>query len=246
VPDSVGTRAKWGVLTPAANTVIEHDFSVMRPHGITFHVGRMYATPLLDSNEAFQRFNREILESMGTALRDILEVDPDYIILGISAPGWIGGVQGDRDLKQRLEQESRRKVTTAPTACVEALHQFQVKRIAVLSPYQPLGDARVTGYLTDAGFEVVAVKSLRCPTPIAIAKLTDRELVPAIRELDSSRVEAILQVGANLSMLRLADAAERWLGKPVIALTAATLWHALRANQFVDRFEGFGRILRDF
>jgi len=37
-------------------------------------------------------------------------------------------------------------------------------------------------------------------------------------------------VGTNLSMVRLADEAERWLGKPVLAINAATLWHALRSN----------------
>jgi maleate isomerase len=61
--------------------------------------------------------------------------------------------------------------------------------------------------------------------------------------LDGDDVDAIVQVGTNLSMLRLAAAAERWLGKPVIAINAATYWHALRANGIEDRIGGFGRLL---
>lgn len=56
-------------------------------------------------------------------------------------------------------------------------------------------------------------------------------------------VDTIVQVGTNLSMLRLADAADRELGKPVIAINAATFWYALRENGITDRMPGFGRLL---
>ena len=36
------------------------------------------------------------------------------------------------------------------------------------------------------------------------------------------------------------------LGKPVIAVNAATYWHALRANNIDDKVAGFGRLLEDF
>ena len=67
-------------------------------------------------------------------------------------------------------------------------------------------------------------------------------------ELDGNGrdVDAIVQVGTNLSMVRLAAAAEMWLGKPVIAINTATYWHALRACGIKDRIEGFGRLLEKF
>ena len=58
--------------------------------------------------------------------------------------------------------------------------------------------------------------------------------------------DAIVQVGTNLSMVRLAAAAEMWLGKPVIAINTATYWHALRANGIPDKIEGLGRLLEEF
>ena len=51
-------------------------------------------------------------------------------------------------------------------------------------------------------------------------------------------VDAIVQVGTNLSMVRLAAAAELWLGKPVIAINTATYWHALRQNKIMDKIAG--------
>ena len=68
----------------------------------------------------------------------------------------------------------------------------------------------------------------------------------ALHTLDGDHVDAIVQIGTSLSMVRLAAAAEMWLGKPVIAINTATYWHALRANGIADRMDGFGRLLAEF
>jgi maleate isomerase len=43
-----------------------------------------------------------------------------------------------------------------------------------------------------------------------------------------------------------AVALEASLGKPVISINTATLWHALRANGITDQPAGFGRLLSEF
>jgi maleate isomerase len=121
-----------------------------------------------------------------------------------------------------------------------------VKRIAVLSPYWPVMNEAVAGYFADMGFEVVRDLALQCRTWTAIARVTPRECRQALEKLDGDDIDAIVQVGTNLSMIRLAAAAEIWLGKPVIAINTATYWHALRANAIGDKLDGFGRLLRDF
>jgi len=56
-------------------------------------------------------------------------------------------------------------------------------------------------------------------------------------------VDAILQVGTNLAMARLAAIAEFWLDKPVLAINTATYWWALRQNGIEDKVDGFGSLL---
>lgn len=58
-------------------------------------------------------------------------------------------------------------------------------------------------------------------------------------------VQAIVQVGTNLSYVGLAERLESELGKPVVAINAATLWHALRQHGIDDRVAGAGVMLRD-
>jgi maleate isomerase len=78
---------------------------------------------------------------------------------------------------------------------------------------------------------------------VLIAHSTDEMCRKAIRQLDGDDIDAIVQVGTNLSMIRLAAAAELFLGKPVIAINTATYWHALRTCGIQDRMAGYGSLL---
>ncbi|MFI5717697.1 hypothetical protein [Nocardia sp. NPDC051750] len=53
-------------------------------------------------------------------------------------------------------------------------------------------------------------------------------------------------MGTNLSFVAQADNLEAELGKPVVAINTATLWHALREHGFDDRVAtGAGTLLRE-
>ena len=77
-----------------------------------------------------------------------------------------------------------------------------------------------------------------------VAAIREATIRPALAELAGSGADAIVQVGTDLAMARLADEAERWLGVPVVAVNAAMLWHALRACGVHDQRPGYGTLLR--
>jgi maleate isomerase len=87
---------------------------------------------------------------------------------------------------------------------------------------------------------------LECPSWTGIAAVPPDLLRKELIALDGGDVDAIVQVGTNLSMVRLAAAAELWLGKPVLAINTATYWHALRRNGITDKIQGLGRLLEEF
>lgn len=246
MPDVTGYRAKFATIVPSTNTVVEHDFNVMRPHGVTIHTGRMYIDdPRLDSNDTFEALLTQIRASIATAIRDVMTCQPDYMVMGMSAETFWGGVAGNASFEDRVRAMSGLGVSTGASACRDALRAYGVRRVSIVSPYQPIADENVTRFFEEAGFSVVKFIGLRCPTATAIAEVPESRMLKVLRDLDGPDVEAVVQVGTNLSMVRLADEAEHWLGKPVIAINAATLWHALRANGFTDRVPGAGALLRE-
>ena len=247
MPDVAGFRAKFAAIVPSTNTIVEADFNhLLRIPGVTFHTGRMYIDrPALDSNDAFARVLSQADRAFETAVRDVMTCEPDYLVMGMSAPTFWGGCEGGAAFLERARSLCGLGVTTAAEACSAALEILGARRIAVLTPYQPVMREQIVRYFEESGFRVVRSVDLECPSATAIAAVKPDELRDALREIDRPDVDAILQAGTNLSMVRLAAEAESRLGKPVVAVNAALAWHAYRANGFDDRIHGCGSLLSD-
>lgn len=246
--DVLGYRRLFGVLGPSTNTIVEPDYDDMRPAGVTNHYSRIF-TPNSKaiSDETFMAATQKISQGVIDAVRSVMTCEPDYLVMGVSAITFYGGAAGANEFQRMIERESGISVSIGAHACTAALEAYgRPRRIAFLSPYFPAANAEVRRYFTDMGYTVVKDVALRCPSWTAIAQVPESRCREALRELDGDDVEAIIQVGTNLSMVRLAAEAESWLGKPVIAINTATYWHALRANGITDRMPGFGRLLSEF
>ncbi|MFE9581515.1 arylmalonate decarboxylase [Nocardia sp. NPDC006044] len=246
MPDVLGWRAKFGVLAPSTNTVVEPDFARMSVPGVTTHFGRIHIRDQNMGDDAgMDRLLDQIRAEMDATCARVLTCAPDYMVMGMSAETFWGGVEGNQKFVRQIHDATGLSVATGAEACRRALTLNGATRIGVVTPYQPIGDQNVVRFFGELGFEVAAIKGLRCPTAVSIAHVTEARLRDALREVDSDRVDALVQCGTNLSMVGLADAAERWLGKPVIAINAATWWMALRDNGIHDRVDGAGALLRD-
>ena len=248
MPDVVGYRAKIGVIVPSTNTVVEHDCNALAVPGVTFHAGRfLVEAPDLSSDEAFLHFLERIRATIPGAVRDIMTCKPDYLLMGMSAETFWGGKDGNVAFEERVRQISGDLgITSGADACNAALERLGVSSIACLTPYQPISDEQVYNYFSECGFDVKRVHGLRCSSATSIAAVEPDRLVEELRRLDGDDIDAIVQCGTNLSMVEVADQAERWLAKPVLAINATCIWHALRALDINDRFVGFGTMLREF
>ena len=246
--DVLGWRKKFGVMGPSTNTIVQPDFDMMRPPGVTNHYSRIY-TPNAQavSNESFMAGATVIADNTLDAVRSVMTCAPDYLVMGMSAVTFFGGAAGADAFQEKIAREAGVGVSIGSHSCTAALKAYGgVKRIAFLTPYFPAANEQVRQYFTDSGFTVVRDICLQCPSWTGIAEVPPEVLREKLIELDGTDVDAIVQVGTNLSMVRLAAAAELWLGKPVIAINTATYWHALRANGIDDKIQGFGRLLEEF
>jgi maleate isomerase len=248
--DVLGWRAKFGVIGPSTNTIVQPDFEMMRPIGVTNHYRGIF-TPNAQavSNDTFAAGTELIGRNVLDAVRNVMTSSPDYLVMGMSAVTFVGGAAGADAFQAKVERESGIGISIGSHSCTAALKAYGgVKRIAFLSPYYPVANAEVRRYFTDSGFQVVRDIYLECKSWTAIAEVTPDVLRGKLIELngDGRDVDAIIQVGTNLSMVRLAAAAEMWLGKPVIAINTATYWHALRQNNIMDKIPNLGRLLEEF
>ncbi|MEL7190069.1 MAG: arylmalonate decarboxylase [Pseudomonadota bacterium] len=248
-PDVQGHRKLFGVLGPSTNTIVQPDFDDLRVPGVTNHYSRIVVDDAQAiSDETFMAGTLEISRNTLDAVRGVLTCNPDYLVMGMSAVTFYGGAKGAEEWRQNIEDASGLKLCTGSQSLIEAFNAYggNIKKIAVISPYYPSANAQVAHFMSDHGIEVVRDNCLQCPSWTAIAQVPTETLRSELHSLDGDDVDALVQVGTNLSMTRLAAAAEMYLGKPVIAINTATYWNALRQNGITDKVYGFGRLLEEF
>lgn len=246
--DALGWRRKFAVIAPSTNTSVQPEFDDMRPQGVTNHFARIRIPddPIRDDRD-FEQLMRNIRAEVDNAIDRVMTCRPDYLIMGMSSETFWDGAEGSRRLLASVEARAGVRVAMGSYASLAALEAYGgIERIAVVTPYMPVGDAQVARFFTDCGYRVVRLKGLRCESPVQIAHVPGDTLRAAVLEVDGDDVDAVVQVGTNLAMVRLADEAERRLGKPVIAINAAIYWYALRQNGLSDRLQGFGGLLARF
>ena len=245
--DPMGTRVKFGVLVPSTNTIVENEFAEMAPAGVSNNTGRFRLDNMaLESDADFEKLIDQVKANLDASIDDIVTCEPDYIILGMSAETFWDGLDSSHVLKARLQERAGgRGICLGSEACQAAMQIYRPKRIAVLTPYWPVADKQVRRYFAELGIEIVALTGLKARSPVAIACFEEADLIAALRELNASDPDAIVQVGTNLCLARLAAEAERWFSKPVIAINTAIYRFALRANGIDDKVQGFGSLLSE-
>lgn len=249
--DYYGYRKKFAVLVPSTNTAVETEYHRMRPEGVVLATRGCVIPPFsVKSEDDFVNMVKAIGDATEQGLRDALTCQPDHVIFGYSAETfWDGKARSDREFKKYNDianEVGGCNITFGAQAILDALACYpQVKRLGVVTPYMPVGDAQVVKFLGDIGYEVVHIAGHRSDSPVTIAHESFARTRELVRQVDGDGVDAILQAGTNLYFVELAAQLERELGKPVLPINAITFWHALRNNGIPDRIRGFGSLLAE-
>src|SRR5258706_6478451 len=93
--DVLGWRKVFAVIGPSTNTIVQPDMEVMRPAGVTNQYRDIYVEdPEALSDESFMAGTTKISDGMKDCLRTALTCKPDYLVLGVSAISFMGGLEG--------------------------------------------------------------------------------------------------------------------------------------------------------
>ncbi|MEV7026239.1 arylmalonate decarboxylase [Kitasatospora sp. NPDC093558] len=241
--DSLGPRLKVGVIVPATNTSAQPEMEAMRPAGVTNHTSRMPTQDLSIADDVGSLIS-SYRDATHRAIEHLTPCSPHCVVIGFSPEiYWDGPGAHERVLASMKSAAGGVPVTMSPDALREALDAHEARRIALITPYVPAGDDTASRFFTDTGYDVVTVRGLGCSNPARIAHVSETQLRDTIKDIDTDAVDAIVQIGTNVALARLAATAETWIGKPVISNNTALYWHALRHNGIEDRVHGLGSLL---
>ncbi|MBT3552870.1 MAG: decarboxylase [Rhodospirillaceae bacterium] len=239
-----GWRAKIGVIVPPTNTVNEAEWNMMAPDGVTIHAARM-ALHLDTSSDAGKA---ALYADVERTASDLAQAGLDAIAYGCTAGSMVQPAAALGDFMTKVSGIN--SVTTA-ASILAALDALGVKRIAVATPYHDaLNDHEVT-FLEGAGFDVVHIQGLGIGAGgpgeyPQIARTEQSDIEDHIISADRAGAEAMVVSCTDFPVLGLIAGLEMTLAKPVITSNQATFWAALRAAGIGDRFENYGKLLKDY
>ena len=144
--DVLGWRAMLGVLGPSTNTVVQPEMEAMRPIGVTNHYRAIF-TPDAQaiSDETFVGGTDRIAEGVRDAILSAKTCSPDYLVCGVSAITFKGGMAGADKFEQHAADLAGVGVSIGSHSVTAALKALGgIRRISFLSPYFTPANADVT------------------------------------------------------------------------------------------------------
>ena len=214
---------------------------MLRVPGVTCHTGRVTIKERpLNTEEAFNEHMQMMRDGMGTAIDQIMTAGLDHLIMGIALENFWGGVAA-ADKCRRISRSAPGSASPWVDRDGGSAEEIRRPKIAILTPHQPRGDEMVKAYFVEAGFEVVAPQGPQMPHAAPDrAGIHSRKSATRCVSSNGRRRGAVDARHGVAVRARVAAEAERWLGKPVIAVNTVSFWDALRRCGIEDRVPDTG------
>jgi Maleate cis-trans isomerase len=218
---------------------------MLRVPGVTCHTGRVTIKERpLNTEEAFYEHMQMMRDGMGTAIDQIMTAGLDHLIMGIALESFWGGVAAADKLQADLAQRAGIGISMGSTASVAALNRFGRGR-SRFSRRISRGAMRWSALISwkPASTWCAQGPEMRDAAPDRAGAVAGHPQRAA--RTGRRRYRCVLTLGPRCRGEVSAEA-ERWLGKPVLAVNVVSYWHAIRECGIEDRVLGHGRILEEF
>ena len=233
-------RARIGIIVPSSNRQAEPDIGKHLPEDVVLHCTRMRMTG------PYHQPVTALLPRIREAAGFLADAKCDVIVFHCTASSMEEGPEGDQAIRTAITEVTGKQAITTASAIIDALATLDIRRLALLAPYDPSLTDPEAVYLERAGYEMLRVRSMAlqgsdsyCGTPPEYWLRTASE-----PESWDPAAEAMLLSCANIRCFEVIDAIEERLARPLVTSNQAVLWRALRLCGAQAPIPGLGALLR--
>ncbi len=224
IPEFEGPLAQRGVgIIAPFDLALERELWRWAPLEVSLHLARTPYEPVPVSLEMAELVSER--RHLVTATRDVLHVEPEVVAYLCTSGSFIKGIGYEKTLCDAICEAGAPCAVTTSGALLEALHDLELTRISVITPYDEQLTKLLHSFLAEAGTEVV--RSTHLGLGGGIWKVNYRTIAERIIAADSPDSEAIFVSCTNLPTYDLIAPLERELGKPVLTANQLTIWACL-------------------
>lgn len=209
--------------------VVPYDFALDRelwrwvPDDVSLHITRMPYVPLAATVEMALHISDPAL--VARRVTDVHAVSPQVTAYACTSGSFIGGLAGEAALVAAMNVAGARSAVTTSGALLAALRHLDLTRIATATPYTADLTAGLSGFLAEAGVEVVSASGLGLTSDIWT--VPHDVTAGLVRDTDTEDAQAVFISCTNLPTYDVIATLEAELGKPVLTANQVTMWSAL-------------------
>ena len=242
-----GWRARVGMITPSpGHENNAYEFYLMAPEGVTVCMTSLQVTGLTQEqySGALTRIEAAVAEMVSRKVDVMVQAGVPLTV----TQGW--------DYHDKLTDQVA-KLTQIPFAtdigaCIEAMQTLGMHRVVMVTPFDDAMHDQLTRYVSNAGIQVVAARSIRPPTAEEISRHYEVSTVPLsvpYQEAKSlfranSDADGVWITGALMPSVGAIQPLEQDLAVPVVTSMQAMAWAGLRLAGVKAEVSGYGRLFQ--
>lgn len=221
---------RLGLVVPPENPTAEPEFATLLGHRVNVYTARFPTAPGLSL--------RDVLESWNRSLSDTLDLFGamrlDGAVVACSASHYLLGPDGDRAFCAGLSERTGYPVWSSTQAILATCEALGLRRLTLVSPYQPWLTDTSRAFWEQAGLTVDAV----VPVPAGDAggnrhydpyEVTTAAILERTAAADIPGDSALLFTGTGMGTLAaLTELARREPGRTLLTSNLAAAWWAER------------------
>lgn len=186
-----------------------------------------------------------VLDRIAPAAEKLAARGAESVVLMGTSLSFYKGEAFNATLTRKLRDASGLPSVTMSTAVIEGLKALKARRVVAATAYADEVNGRLRAFLTEHGFEVLAVKGLGIEAIAELARVTQPQLVDFGATVFGSvpRADSILMSCGGLRTLEVLEPLERRCAVPTVSSTPHALFAGAKLLGLDGRAPGYGRLL---
>ncbi len=218
------SNPRIGLIALATDFMIERDFiNVIKDKDIDFFVNRI---------ECYNPLTKENLIKMSEKVTEVTNnilpnEEIDCVVYGCTSGTIAAGY--DSIEKKVKAAKPKAKLTTPSSAAIKALNKFNVKNLAIFTPYSKKLNDEVTDYFSKEGFNITSNAYFDIAADYDIGKVDKDFLYETLSNMTVDNADALFVSCTALPVLNIIDKLEKKLNIPVLSSNQALIWDSLES-----------------
>jgi arylmalonate decarboxylase len=186
-----------------------------------------------------------VVDRIGPAGEKLAARGAEAVVLMGTSLSFYKGQAFNATLTRRLHEATGLPSVTMSTAVIDGLKAVGARRVVAATAYNNEVNSRLRAFLTEHGFEVLAVKGLGIEAIADLSSVTQPQLVDFGAGVFGSvaQADSILMSCGGLRTLEVLEPLERRCKAPAVSSTPHALFAGAKLLGFDGRTPGYGRLL---